>query len=564
VVRTRRRATWLCVIAAATITAPLLGSTVSSADGAPPIGPGMSHIAAAPVAQPPGALEVDVMNEAVRGGEPELAINPTDPQNLLLGHTVVANNYANDSFQAGFSTNVHGGLQSSSDGGQTWTPDQAPPFTVTEGPDPFLEFIGHPGATGFTSKNMGGDPVEASGPDGSLYAGGVVVGPVITSGPIAYDDEDQGGNTLGFEVDQGAIAVARSTDGGKTFGPTSTVLSDQELLGMVQRGMHPSLGGFGVNPFDRPWISVDQSNGDVYISTTAHPERYVAVSHDHASTWGPVEALDCDPAPTATTTDAVTCGAYPESGGGSIAAALGVLGAGYIAGAAPGHSCPCAVFETSTDAGAHWSRHVVADNLPDGSDIFIAADSFNQGHFAVLVLPGHSVPAGLAGLSAGRNVPQGVAVVTTADSGNTWSFPWLLGDEAAAHITNRPWISYTSVKDGSGPTGVLAVLWRNAYPPYNPGSVLVPGTQNVFVAVSADNGATFGAPVQLNSAASPPPDPKQFAEDDVSWVVVTTQYVYGAWGDWRPTPGNPVAPQASPPSGELNSWITRVPVSSFG
>jgi hypothetical protein len=107
-------------------------------------------------------------------------------------------------------------------------------------------------------------------------------------------------------------------------------------------------------------------------------------------------------------------------------------------------------------------------------------------------------------------------------------------------------------------------LWRNAYPPYNPGSFLVPGTQNVFAAVSRDNGATFGAPVQLNSTPSPPPDPKQFAEDDVSWVLVTTQYVYGVWGDWRPTQGNPVAPQASPPSGELNSWTARVPVSSFG
>jgi hypothetical protein len=391
----------------------------------------------------------------------------------------------------------------------------------------------------------------------------VVVGPVITSGPIRFDDSDEG-STLGFEVDQGAIVVIRSTDGGKTFGPSSSVLSDQELLEMVQRGMHPSLGGFGVNPFDRPWISVDQSNGDVYVSTTAHPERYVAVSHDHAQTWRPVEALDCDPAPTATRSDAVSCGAYPESGGGSIAAAFGVLGAGYIASAAPDHACPCAVFETSTDAGAHWSRHVVADHLPDRSDIFIATDSFNQGRFAVLVLPGHTVAGGLAGLSASRNVPLGVAVVTTSDSGTTWSFPWLLGDEAGPHITNRPWIEYTSVQDGTGPTGVLAVLWRNAYPPYNPGSFLVPGTQNVFAAVSRDNGGTFGSPSQLNSAASPPPDPKQFAEDDVSWVVVTTQYVYGAWGDWRATSGNPVAPQASPPSGELNSWIARVPVTAFG
>src|SRR6516225_6314307 len=98
---TRRGAAgWLGVIAAATITAPLLGSTGSSAAGAAPSSPVGGRIAAAPLAQPAGTVEVDVMNEAVRGGEPELAINPLNPQNLLLGHTVVANNYANDSFQA--------------------------------------------------------------------------------------------------------------------------------------------------------------------------------------------------------------------------------------------------------------------------------------------------------------------------------------------------------------------------------------------------------------------------------------------------------------------------------
>jgi hypothetical protein len=557
----------LAVILAAAITAPLVGSTVSSADGAAPSGPTAGPETAG-VAQPAGTVEVDVMNEAVRGGEPEVAIDPMNPQTLLLGHTVVANNFGNDSFKAGFVPHG-GGLQASSDGGSTWTADATPPLSLTEGPNAFLEFLGHTGAAGFTSKNGAGDPIEASGPDGSMYIGGVVVGPVNTNGPVRFaDDDNPGGNppaddTLGFEVDQGAIAVARSTDGGKTFGPSSGVLSDLDLLGMVQRGMHPSLGGFGVNPFDRPWISVDQSTGDVYVSTTAHPERYVAVSHDHAATWGPVEALDCDPVSPPTSADDVTCGAYPETGGGSIAAAQGVLGAGYIAGAAPGHTCPCAVFETSTDAGAHWNRHVVADHLADGANIFIAADSFNKGRFAVLVLPGFTAPGGLAGL-VGRNTPQGVAIVTTANSGATWSFPWLLGDQPGAHITNRPWIAYTSVQDGTGPTGVLAVLWRNAYPPYNPGSALVPGTQNVFAAISRDNGATFGAPVQLNSTLSPPPDPKQFAEDDVSWVVVTTRYVYGAWGDWRATSGNPLAPQASPPSGELNSWIARVPVSGFG
>jgi hypothetical protein len=178
-------------------------------------------------------------------------------------------------------------------------------------------------------------------------------------------------------------------------------------------------------------------------------------------------------------------------------------------------------------------------------------------------------------------------VVATDDSGLSWSSPAVLGNEPVTHITNRPWISYTSVfkhrhgederdkhrhgederdnqQGSNGPTGVLAVLWRNAYPPYNPASFLVPGTQNVFTVISRNNGKTFSAPVQLNSAPSPPPDPLQVAEDDVSWVAASTEYVFGAWGDWRATAGNPVAsPGSSPPSGELNSWIGRASLSSF-
>jgi hypothetical protein len=333
------------------------------------------------------------------------------------------------------------------------------------------------------------------------------------------------------------------------------VLSDQELQGMVNRGMTPQVTGFGVNPFDRPWIVVDQSNGKVYVSTTAHPQRYIAASNDKAKTWGTIEALDCDEATPPDSNHHVTCGVYPESGGGNIAAARGVLAAAYIASAAPGSACPCAVFQTSTDDGAHWTRHVAA-TVPDGSNVFVAADPAHRGRFAVMLLPGARVPGGLPGLSPNRNVPQQVQVLTTANSGTTWSTPISLGNESTVHLTNRPWIAY-------GPNGVLAALWRNAYPPYPATITLPPGTQNVFAAISRDNGKTFSSPVQLNSAPSPPPDPMQLAEDDVSWVLVTPKYVYGAWGDWRPTDKNAAAAGISPPTGELNSWIARVPLRDF-
>src|SRR5262249_12275171 len=147
-----------------------------------------------------------------------------------------------------------------------------------------------------------GDPIEASGPDGSIYAGGVLAH-TAPGGPPPF----------GFTVPQGGIAVARSADGGRSFGRISAVLTDQELQGMVGRGMTPKgIPGFGVNPFDRPWITVDQSTGAVYVSTTAHPQRYVAVSRDKARTWGRIQALDCDEATPPDAEHTVTCGTYPQ------------------------------------------------------------------------------------------------------------------------------------------------------------------------------------------------------------------------------------------------------------
>jgi len=495
----------------------------------------------------PRHLEVDVMDAPVRGGEPELAVDPRHPKTLVLGHTIVGNTYADNTLEAGLEAE-HGGLQVSHDGGKTWTADRPLPTSgYSEGPNPFLIARGMTGATGFTLTTDGvGDPIEGSGPDGSIYAGGVLAH-TASPGPPPFN----------FTVPQGAIAVARSSDGGRTFGPISAVLSDQELEGMVGRGMDPKgIPAFGVNPFDRPWIAVDQSSGAVYVSTTSHPQRYVVVSHDKARTWGRIEALDCDEMTPPNADHDVTCDTYPAAGEGTIAAARGVLAAAYTSSAAPGDTCPCAVFETSTDAGAHWNRHVVAAGVPAGSGIHVAADPSRKGRFAVLLLPANQVSGGLAGLGASKNVPQEVQVLTTGDSGRTWSKPTTLGNEPVEHITNRPWIAY-------GPTGVLAVLWRNAYPPYDATSFLTPGTQDVFAAITRDNGRTFSAPVQLNSAPSPPPDPAQLAEDDVSWVTVTKKDVYGAWGDWRATAKNPVAAGSSPPSGELNSWIARVPISSF-
>ena len=153
----RGLAGWLMMLASLGVAVPLLATlatTASSASGG-------------------GRLEVNVMNEVVRGGEPELVINPKNPQNIVMGHTVVGNTYTKNTTADTFAA-VPGGLQVSFNGGKTWSADNRPLHTAgySEGPNPYAIAHGFPGATGFTLTTNGiGDPIEASGPDGSIYAG---------------------------------------------------------------------------------------------------------------------------------------------------------------------------------------------------------------------------------------------------------------------------------------------------------------------------------------------------------------------------------------------------------
>src|SRR6266699_774381 len=79
----------LMLLAFLGIAALLFATTAGSAAATPGAtsGAGRAHTSR--------GLEVDVMNEPVRGGEPELAIDPLHPQDLVLGHTVVGNSYSN-------------------------------------------------------------------------------------------------------------------------------------------------------------------------------------------------------------------------------------------------------------------------------------------------------------------------------------------------------------------------------------------------------------------------------------------------------------------------------------
>ena len=426
------------------------------------------------------------MNEPIRGGEPEVAVNPRNPNDLVLGHTVVGNTYANNTTEAGEEA-ANGGLQVSQNGGKTWTADR-PLHTsgFTDASDPYLIANGFPTATGYTSTTNGvGDPIEASGPDGSLYAGGVLAH-TTPGGPPPFNFTVPQGGDRGGPVEQRRSHLRSdhcSLDRPGSPGdgqPRDDPEGNPEVRGdpvrpAVDRG----------RPVDRCGLRVDDG----------HPQRYVAVSHDKARTWGRVQALDCDEATPPDANHDVTCANVSRNRRrqhrrrarcprGRVHLQRRPRQHLPLRGVRNEHGCRSPLEHATSSLPAYRARQ--ASSSPPIRRRKVASRCCS--------CRGIRSRAVSQAFPVSKNIPQEVQVFTTGDSGSTWSTPTTLGNESAQHITNRPWISY-------GPTGVLAALWRNAYPPYNAQSFLVPGTQNVFAAVARNNGSTFSAPVQLDSGA---------------------------------------------------------------
>lgn len=124
-------------------------------------------------------MVVDVTNDTTAQNETPLAVNPTNPQNLLTGN--------ND-----WNYNDGCGVNASFDGGRHWT------STLPNGFVPGItKYTDDPSVPGTGSYDFGGDPAVAFGPDGTAYFA-----------CFGY----QAGPPYGV-----ALLLSRSTDGGRTW-----------------------------------------------------------------------------------------------------------------------------------------------------------------------------------------------------------------------------------------------------------------------------------------------------------------------------------------------------------
>jgi len=258
---------------------------------------------------------------AARSGEPEVAINPTNPDNIVFFAMKDMLPYAPPGSvrwtQKGY---MDCEISVSFDRGHTW------------------RARGNPFMTG--RQTLCADPMVAFGPDGMVYA---------AADAMSIDPTNPKPWLLG------EVEIARSSDGGKTWSA-------------------PIISG---TPFDRPFLVVDASDGTVYLSSScidpkasycrAHI-RYVLASHDRGLAWSQRARLDTPQ--------------YPSLGGGTISAARGWLAVAYVSPAGPG--CPCLVFGRTRNAGESWEHVIVPRSQPIGSLALVAADPKRPDAYAVV------------------------------------------------------------------------------------------------------------------------------------------------------------------------------------
>jgi len=428
-------------------------------------------------------LEIDISANASTStmGEPEIALNPRNPNNLFIDWTTFA--YPPGPTAPPGVTYACGGMFSM-DGGVSW---QAAPVTL----------------------NNCADAVAAFGTDGTLYAGGIAVVGIQTVPCGTPGSIDFAGTCIAI---QAADTLLRSTDSGQTWS------APVKMMGSASAGTFDFAAGSG-NPkdtFDRPWIVVDQSTNTLYAAghNLVDHEGFVTASTDDAQSFGPIYAIDSPD--------------YPSGGlfGGNIAAAKGVLAVAYTASSAPGATCPCVIFETSTDHGATFTRHVVpVVDAAAPPRPFVAANPIGKGTFALTIFD-----------STGTENQ----VYVTDDFGTTWQGPAQVG-EAPANPRFKPWISFA-------PSGQIALVWRTLH-----GTSITSDPYDVWAAVGrydGGNGVVFSAPVAVSSVAAPyPPLSEGGGGDDFSFVIADRTFVHVGWGDSR--------------NGPTQTWYGRIPLSTF-
>ena len=459
-----------------------------------------------------------LLGNATRGaGEPMIAVDPTDPKNMIavaMGsvqqlHGKPATQGGTDEYHLVANSTITW-LGVTNDGGSTWDVKELPILSGknTRCPDSFADVT----------------------KDGVFIAG-------CEPRETASDPDFWG---------ESALMISR--DKGKTWGPVVPLISDHHLDRFAP-GLKPVSGGFPPNapdrvasnsPWDRPFTYIDDSTNTIYgvakggsavvdvAKRLRRSQAYITASTDGGKSFGTIYAWDSPD--------------YPQvSRGIGVDAAHGVVAVTYIASSAPASenaTCPCAVFGISRDRGKTFTYHVLknitvpppnpnaAGRGPGGPGgggtgglTDISADPTKAGRFAML-----------------KSDRAQYSVAVSEDNGTTWSPFVVAGTVPEAVSFSKPAFEYSR-------DGVLGLIWRASYGD---------GSYDIWAVISRDAGKTFAKPVRVSHAKSPAFDRYRNAGlfgDDIQDLSMDKNNIHLVWGDSR--------------SGFQGVWYGRVPFSAF-
>lgn len=395
-------------------------------------------------------------------GEVQVAVNPSDPSQIVAAANTMAGCPGGVNTQAAFG---------SSDGGVTWSM-ACPPDHEAFGFGT-CEFFGFPGIV------IGSDP--------ALWWDG---NDVVSLEYMMVCVDGLLGGLLGMDF---GIVVAKSFDGGATWGPGGTIVNTWGS-GTIQDKEFYHIDRNDQSPYhDRHYTCWDTDNDEQF-----------AWSVDSGSTWNQV---DLPAAPTGGTD--LGCEIAVEKNG-----AVDVI---FDTLTCAGNDCSNEemYFVRSTDGGASWTTPVrVRDfnlvsfsgaNKPGpqderGINPFGSIDADNSGGACDGILY-----ATFTDFVTGNAENTDVFVTRSIDHGASWSTPVRVNDDGEGGPAQfHPFLAVDQ-SDGS-----VVVVWHDARNDVSNHQI------DVYVARSTDCGQTFEANIQVTAPSA------EFNDSAISWTNVNT------------------------------------------